>query len=63
MILLIIQARLSSTRLPGKVLKSLLDKPMLQRQIERIHFAKNFDWLSDDKEVSSTNAKSVIVPS
>ncbi len=43
MILLIIQARLSSTRLPGKVLKSLLDKPMLQRQIERIHFAKNFD--------------------
>ena len=36
MILAILQARYSSTRLPGKVLKPILGAPMLQRQIERI---------------------------
>jgi spore coat polysaccharide biosynthesis protein SpsF len=36
MIQAILQARVSSTRLPGKVLKPILDVPMLQRQIERI---------------------------
>ena len=35
-IVAILQARVSSTRLPNKVLKPLLGKPMLQRQIERI---------------------------
>lgn len=32
----IIQARLSSTRLPGKVLLDILGKPMIQRQTERL---------------------------
>jgi spore coat polysaccharide biosynthesis protein SpsF len=32
----ILQARMSSTRLPGKVLKPILGKPMLVQQIERI---------------------------
>lgn len=32
----IIQARMSSTRLPGKVLLPILGKPMLARQIERV---------------------------
>ncbi|MBV7298621.1 cytidylyltransferase domain-containing protein [Enterovibrio paralichthyis] len=32
----ILQARASSTRLPGKVMLPLLDKPMLERQIERV---------------------------
>lgn len=36
MILGIIQARSSSTRLPGKVLLPLLGKPMITRQLERI---------------------------
>lgn len=36
MILAILQARMSSTRLPGKVLKPLLGEPMLLRQIERV---------------------------
>ncbi len=36
MILAILQARMSSSRFPGKVLKPLLDKPMMIRQIERI---------------------------
>jgi spore coat polysaccharide biosynthesis protein SpsF len=33
---LIIQARMNSSRLPGKVLKSVLGKPLLQYQIERL---------------------------
>lgn len=36
MILAILQARLSSSRLPGKVLMPILGKPMLLRQIERV---------------------------
>lgn len=35
-ILAILQARFSSTRLPGKVLKPVLGKPMLALQIERV---------------------------
>lgn len=45
MILAIIQARLSSTRLPEKVLKPLLGKPMLLRQIERLQHVKQIDKL------------------
>jgi spore coat polysaccharide biosynthesis protein SpsF len=45
MILSIIQARYSSSRLPGKVLKPILGKPMLLRQIERINRAKRIDRL------------------
>lgn len=36
MIGIIVQARMSSTRLPGKVMKKLGDKPMLQVQLERL---------------------------
>lgn len=45
MILAIIQARFSSTRLPGKVLKPILDKPMLGLQIERVKRCKKIDLL------------------
>jgi glutamate-1-semialdehyde aminotransferase/spore coat polysaccharide biosynthesis protein SpsF (cytidylyltransferase family) len=34
--LIILQARLSSSRLPGKVLKKILDKPMLEHQLQRL---------------------------
>jgi len=40
MIIAIIQARTSSTRLPNKVLKTIVGKPMLQLQIERVKQSK-----------------------
>lgn len=43
MILAIVQARMSSTRLPGKVLKDVLGKPMILRQLERIERSKLID--------------------
>jgi spore coat polysaccharide biosynthesis protein SpsF len=43
MIVAIIQARLSSSRLPGKILKPLLGVPMLGRQIERVSRAQRLD--------------------
>lgn len=45
MILAILQARVSSTRLPGKVLMPILGKPMLIRQIERVKRAGLIDGL------------------
>ena len=39
----ILQARFSSSRLPGKVLKKIVNKPMLALQIERITKAKLVD--------------------
>lgn len=41
----ILQARTSSNRLPGKVLRPLLGQPMIQRQIERLRRAKNISRL------------------
>ncbi|MCX6827207.1 MAG: glycosyltransferase family protein [candidate division Zixibacteria bacterium] len=45
MILAILQARVSSSRLPGKVLKPILGEPMLQRQLERLANSKLIDKL------------------
>jgi spore coat polysaccharide biosynthesis protein SpsF len=45
MIIAILQARFSSSRLPGKVLKPILGKPMLELQIERIKRAGLIDRL------------------
>ncbi|MBS3681217.1 glycosyltransferase family protein [Ornithinibacillus massiliensis] len=40
MILAIIQARMGSTRLPGKVLKPILGKPIINYQVERVKQSK-----------------------
>ena len=40
-ILTILQARMSSSRLPGKVLKPLVGAPMMTRQIERLRRARH----------------------
>ncbi|MFO1109725.1 MAG: glycosyltransferase family protein [Bradyrhizobium sp.] len=45
MILAILQARMSSTRLPGKVLKPILGRPMLAWQIDRIKRSRTIDRL------------------
>ena len=45
MILAILQARMSSTRLPGKVLMPLAGAPMIVRQIERVSRARRIDNL------------------
>ena len=43
MIIAIIQARMGSTRLPGKVLKEVAGKPMLKCQIDRVRESKLLD--------------------
>lgn len=52
MILAILQARMSSSRLPGKVLAAVLGEPMMGRQIERIRRSRHIDQVviatSDD---------------
>lgn len=45
MVVAILQARMSSTRLPGKVLKPILGLPMLSRQLERLADVKQIDRL------------------
>ena len=48
----ILQARMSSTRLPGKVMRPLAGRPMIERQIERLRPCATLDRLivatSDD---------------
>ena len=44
-VVLCIQARMGSTRLPGKVLLPLLDKPVLQVEIERMRQCAKIDEL------------------
>lgn len=43
MIIAILQARMNSSRLPNKVLKPILNRPMLALQIERIQRANKID--------------------
>ncbi|MCD6248974.1 MAG: glycosyltransferase family protein [candidate division Zixibacteria bacterium] len=45
MILGILQARMSSSRLPGKVLKTIMNRPMLELQLERLSRVKRMDKL------------------
>jgi len=45
MILGVIQARMSSSRLPGKVLADLVGAPMLGRQVERLRRSRRLDAL------------------
>lgn len=45
MILAVLQARMSSTRLPGKVMLPLAGAPMIVRQIERVSRSRRIDRL------------------
>jgi spore coat polysaccharide biosynthesis protein SpsF len=44
-VLAVLQARMSSTRLPGKVMKPLLGEPMIGRQVERLRRARELSHL------------------
>jgi spore coat polysaccharide biosynthesis protein SpsF len=44
-ILAVLQARMSSARLPGKVLRPIMGRPMLGRQIDRVRRARLIDGL------------------
>lgn len=46
MIVAVLQARMQSTRLPGKVLASVAGRPMLARQLERIGLARRLDGVT-----------------
>lgn len=66
-ILSIIQARMSSTRLPGKVLKEVMDKPLLAYVIERVLPSKNVNKIivatsqdSDDNPIADWCCKNNI---
>ena len=66
-VLAILQARVSSSRLPGKVLMPVLGQPMLFRQIERVNRCKELEQLvvatsvdlSDDPLASECAARGI----
>ncbi|MDP3852501.1 glycosyltransferase family protein [Phenylobacterium sp.] len=45
MILAVLQARMSSSRLPGKVMAPVLGQPMIARQVERLRRSRRVDHL------------------
>jgi len=55
-ILTILQARMSSTRLPGKVMKPVLGQPMMARQIERLRRARHLGRLVVATSVGAEDA-------
>ncbi|MHC5737313.1 cytidylyltransferase domain-containing protein [Nostoc sp.] len=52
---IIVQARMTSTRLPGKVLKKVLDKPLLEYQIERLKRVNLADEIVIATTINSTD--------
>ncbi|MDB5445112.1 MAG: flagellin modification protein FlmC [Phenylobacterium sp.] len=55
MILAVLQARMNSSRLPGKVLLPLAGEPMILRQIERVRRARRIDRLVVATSVQATD--------
>jgi spore coat polysaccharide biosynthesis protein SpsF len=44
-VLVVMQARMSSTRLPGKVMRPVMGEPMLAQQVKRLQRARHIDRL------------------
>jgi spore coat polysaccharide biosynthesis protein SpsF len=70
MILAVLQARASSSRLPGKVLKPILGEPMILRQIERLRRSRRIEHLvlatsidASDDALADTAAKADVTVS
>lgn len=64
----ILQARMGSTRMPGKVFKNLIGKPMLSHIIERLKFCKTLDKvivattnLSQDSQIAKLAQKDEVI--
>ncbi|WP_129691775.1 cytidylyltransferase domain-containing protein [Gottfriedia acidiceleris] len=55
----IIQARMGSSRLPGKVLRKVLNKPLLEYQIERVKRAKCINEIIIATTINETDQKIV----
>jgi len=53
--LAILQARMSSSRLPGKVMAPVLGEPMIGRQVERLRRAARIDQLMVATSVDSSD--------
>ncbi len=65
MILCVVQARSSSTRLPGKVLKPLLGQPMILRELERLRRSARIDKivLATSRDKSDTELARIVAES
>ncbi len=65
MILAIVQARVSSSRLPGKVLKPIMGKPMIIHELERLQRSKRIDKivLATSREESDDALADVVAKS
>lgn len=52
---IIVQARMTSTRLPGKILKTVLDKPLLAYELERLQRVRLADQIIMATTVNATD--------
>ena len=52
---IIVQARMTSTRLPGKILLEVMDKPLLEYQVERLRRVKMADEIIIATTVNETD--------
>ena len=65
MIIVIVQARSSSVRLPGKVLKQILGKSMILHELERLQYSKRIDKivLATSQDKSDDELAKIVVAS
>ncbi|SMM99276.1 Glutamate-1-semialdehyde aminotransferase [uncultured Candidatus Thioglobus sp.] len=61
-IIALVQARMGSTRLPGKVLKLIVDKPMIELLLTRLSYSKELDEIivAASEEVQNDELQSVV---
>ena len=62
-IIAIIQARMNSSRLPGKVMMKILDKPVIEHMLLRVKKAKLLDeiWLATSNNETDNCLESLAI--